>query len=322
MRKEAREVRNITLSSVSGYHHGGYESLKYFNSDRWEAIIRNAYGQYVRKNGRPLAGFGLEVETECRGIRKLSVLANVFSKIIFAEFPADLFKMESDCSLGGDTSAECITQVMTKMFIRNHYAAFKAMFDDYFPEFGISCDSGNCGMHVNISNAVLGANEKAQAEAAKKLLYIVNKHFRLFCIVFNRTGTTRYCSRMDGSNPGACRTDYTNMDNCKNANLYEMPMSHGNSCNWSHFREGRIELRLVGGQSTYGCFRNTMESVFHVIEAVKTLAWKDLDDVTKIFAGCNQYVFNRLNTNCKRAGVITEAQLEAIRPTVKREELL
>ena len=328
MRKEAKEVRTINLANINGYHHGdgqaahGYQSLKYFNSDRWEAIIRNDRDDFIRKCGKPLAGYGLEIETECSGIRNARVLAEVFDKIIFAEFPNDLFKMERDGSLGGDTSAECITQVMTKLFIRNHYAAFKAMYDEYFPAFGIGCGSGRCGMHVNISNAVFGATEKAQAEAVKKLLYIVNKHFRLFCVVFNRTGSTHYCSVMDGSNPMHCRVDFTNMENCKNADLAHMPMSHGNSCNWSHFTEGRIELRLVGGQTTYGCFRNTMESVFHVVEAVKTLSWKDLDDVTKIFTGCNQYVFNRLSTNCKRAGVITDTQLEAIRATVKREDLI
>ena len=66
----------------------------------------------------------------------------------------------------------------------------------------------------------------------------------------------------------------------------------------------------------------TPELAAEPVEAVKKLSWEDLDDLTKVFSGCNQYVFDRLNTKCKTAGAITTEQLDAIRNTVIREELL
>ena len=65
-----------------------------------------------------------------------------------------------------------------------------------------------------------------------------------------------------------------------------------------------------------------MESVFHVVDAVKKLSWEDCDNVEKIFAGCNQYVFDRLRSKVRDAGCITDAQLAYIAETVKREELI
>ena len=319
MRKEAKQSRTIELANIQGYHAGssrgnyayqGFKSNKYFTSDRYIKLDAN----FNRPDGKPLQGYGLEIETECASIKADFALAQVFEKIIFQEFPDDLFKMQHDGSRGGSSSAECITQVMSKLFIRNQYSAFKAMYNDWFKAFEISCTSGRCGMHVNISNAVFGASEASRQEAVKKLLYIVNKHYSLFCNLTNRdTANTYYCRRM---------IDYTDKEACKAADLGCMPSSHGNCCNFSHYPEGRIELRIVGGQSNFGCFRNTMESIFHVVEAVKKLSWKDLDDITKIFAGCNQYVFDRLNTKVRNAGCISDEQLETIRPTVKFEQLL
>ena len=48
-----------------------------------------------------------------------------------------------------------------------------------FPAFGISADSKNthCGMHVNVSLGLLGKTRDEQAEAARKLYYIINKHY-------------------------------------------------------------------------------------------------------------------------------------------------
>jgi len=272
---------------------------------------------FNRADGKPLKGCGLEIETQCWGLTNQDMYAEVLNKIIFDLFPADLFKLQNDCSLrnGCDTSAEIITQVMTKEFIRNHYAAFKAMYNTYFPAFKISCSkTGACGMHVNLSNAMFGRSQAAQETAIKKLLYIVNKHFKLFCALTNRNeNRTGYCARMP---------HYANKDNVKNADLNNMHSDHGICFNGGHYREGRIELRIVGGQKDFGCFRNTMESIFHVVDAVKRLNWDDVDDVTKLFAGCNQYVYDRLKTKCFEAGAITTAQLMTIKETVKREELL
>lgn len=320
MRKDAKNrIIDTNLSRIAGYHEGnwgvnyafqGFRQNKYFTSDRFIKLDEH----FNRPDGKPLQGFGLEIETECRGIGNSTVLAEVMEKIIFAAFPADLFKMQRDGSLGGDTSAECITQVMTRDFIRNQYPAFKAMYDTYFPAFGISCDSVNCGMHVNISNACFGNKPESQELAIKKLLYIVNKHFDLFCALTNRDRRrTGYCSRMTG---------FADMERVKRADLSRMGSDHGVCFNGGHYREGRVELRIVGGQKNYACFRNTMESVFHVIAAVKKLSWADCDDVTKIFAGCNQYVFDRLRSKVRNAGCISDAQIAAIADTVKHEELI
>ena len=65
-----------------------------------------------------------------------------------------------------------------------------------------------------------------------------------------------------------------------------------------------------------------METVFHLIDRVNKLSWRDLDDVEKLFTGCNNYVFDRLSSNCLNAGVITSDIVNAIRPTVKQERFL
>lgn len=295
MRKDRMQEKNTTnLNTIQSYHEGdwngnyayqGFGVNKYFTSDRFIKLDEN----FRRPDGKPLQGFGLEIETECTGVRNQTVLAQVFSKIIFDMFPADLFKMQRDGSLQGDSSAECITQVMTREFIRNNYANFKAMYNTYFPAFGISC-TANCGMHVNISNAVFGNKTESQEEAIKKLLYFVNKNYSLACKLFHRdTSRTYYCRQM---------AQYTTKEACKAANLSHMPSDHGVAFNMGHFTEGRIELRIVGGQRNYGCFRNTMETVFHVIDACKRLSWKDMDDMTKVFDRCNRYVLDRLVTMC------------------------
>ena len=99
--------------------------------------------------------------------------------------------------------------------------------------------------------------------------------------------------------------------------LENMDGSHSNGFNGSHYRNGNIELRIPGGQKNYPCFRNTMESIFHLIEASKNISRKDCDDITKIFAGCNQHVFDRLRSYCYERGTISANQLETIRETIK-----
>lgn len=318
MRKDAKQVRTAELARVQGYHAGGsgwgsenyayagFKSNKYFTSDRYIPLNES----FVRPDGKPLKGYGLEIETECRGIHNQGVYAEVLSSIIFAQFPADLFKMQNDGSLSGDTSAECITQVMTKEFIRNNYSAFKLMYDTYFPAFNITCGT-NCGMHANISRACFGRSEAAQTLAVKKLYYIINKHFDLCCVLLNRDRhNTHYCSRMS-----------YDVEYVKNLDLSRQSSSHGVSFNLGHWNAGRIEIRLVGGQKNYPCFRNTMECIFWLVDAVKRISWSDCDDISKIFAGCNQYVFDRL-TKCRTEGVLSNGIVEAVRPTVIREELI
>jgi hypothetical protein len=322
MKKAAKKNINAQITSVAGYHAGGWSSNisyaylgfkanKYFTSDRFIKLDEN----FRRPDGKPLKGYGLEIETECWGLTNQTIYAEVLNKIIFPNFPDDLFKLQNDGSLDGDTSAELITQVMTKEFIRNNYAAFKVMYNTYFPAFNVSCvRTGSCGMHVNMSNALFGAKEETQATAIRKLLYIVNKHFKLFCALTNRPyDRTGYCARMH---------TFADKENAKTADLNHMANSHGVCFNGGHYREGRVELRIVGGQKDFGCFRNTMESIFHIVDAVKRLSWDDCDDVVKIFSGCNQYVFDRLKTKCFDAHAINIEQLAAIQQTVIREELI
>ena len=317
MRNDARrQNEQVRPANLQGYHGGrgesfnyafnGFENNKYFTSDR--TIKCDA--DFNRVDGKPLKGYGLEIETgwalQNGSQTAYNVLSNVLKTAIFPIFPADLFKQQMDSTI---TGTECITQVMTKEFIRNNYKNFKTMYNDLFPMFGIKCDDGKCGLHVNISNGLLGTTEKIQAESVRKLFYIINRHYDFFKVAFCRTGSTRWCGQM------AYR-------NARTMDVRYMDGSHGNCFNGSHFREGRIEIRLVGGQKNYGMFRNTMETIFHLVGVIKDLSWSKLDNLVDIFTGCNQYVFNRIETKCLEAGVISQADVDAIRGTVVREELL
>lgn len=323
MRKDRKATRTADIASVQSYHNwrgdaadrrsssnyafNGFRSNKYYTSDRYISLD----GDFRRPDGKPLKGFGLEIELESSTIHNQTVLAEVMDKIVFEKFPADLFKMQNDASLGGASNVECITQVMPREFIRNNYAAFKLMFNEYMPAFDVAA-TANCGMHCNISNAVFGRTEAAQAAAIRKLYYIVNHHYALCCALFNRNpNRTDYCSRMRAVK-----------DECKTMDLTSFGSSHGVSFNLGHYLEGRIELRLVGGQKNYACFRNTMESIFYLCDAVKRLEWYELDDLVAVFSGCNQYVYDRLQSKCAAAGAISSSDLDRIALTVKRDEFL
>jgi len=317
MRKEnKRNNETVQAARVQGYHEGGRGSESYaftgfdgenayFNSDRKEKLDEN----FKRLSGKPCRAIGIEIEVESWGFNTEKAFATVLKQVIFKLFPEGLFKMQHDGSLGGGGSIgiECITQLMTKEFIRNHYRDFKTMFNDYFPIFDISATrSGNCGMHVNISNALFNGDDNI-----RKFYYIVNRHYDFIAALVNRTGSTYYCRRMSHDK-----------DYCKTLDLHYMSASHSNCFNGSHYDAGRIELRLVGGQENFACFRNTMESIFFLIERVKKLSWNDCDDLVKIFSGCNQYVFDRIATKCYERGTISSADVAAIRSKVERDDTL
>lgn len=324
MRKEAKQAQDTTIARVQSYHEGGYHSgsreqyavLGYdggfylFTSDR---KIQFADDLKTLVNGKLAKGYGLEIETECNSITDDTVLANIYKHIIFPHFPTNLFKMQHDGSLNGRSSAECITQPMTKEAIRNNYSAFQAMYNVYFPAFNISCvRTGNCGMHVNISTACFGSTEATQEEAIRKLFYIINRNFRLFANLFNRDeNNTGYCAAMR-------YTDAKTMD------LHSQSCSHGVCFNLGHYDAGRIEIRLVGGQKDYACFRNTMETIFHLVERVKKISWKQCEecDMVSLFKGCNQYVLSRLNSHALRRGLMSQEIYDDISASVQREELL
>lgn len=317
MRQKQRiENERIRRADLQGYHANGYgenyafagfgKNL-YFTSDR----TKECDDHFNRLDGQPLRGYGLEIETGFvlstnRNRQAQAILSNIMTTAIFPLFPDHLFKQQEDCTI---TGTECITQVMTKEFIRNNYKNFKTMWNDLFPMFGITTDDGHCGMHVNISVGCLGSNEKTQEEATRKLFYIINRHYDFFRHAFYRVGSTDWCGRM-------------NYQNAKTMDVHTMNGSHGNCFNGSHYDSGRIEIRLVGGQKNFACFRNTMETIFHLIGKVKTLSWKQCDDLVAIFSGCNQYVYDRISTRCFDADTITTAQLEAINVTKIHEDLI
>ena len=313
---QKRENARVEQANLQGYHQGiggesyafnGFRQNKYFTSDRTIDCDEN----FNRKDGKPMKGYGLEIETGFilstqRNAQAQNILANIMTTAVFGTFPKDLFKQQRDCTI---TGTECITQVMTKEFIRNNYRNFKTMWNELFPMFGITTDDGNCGMHVNISVGCLGTTPKVQEESCRKLFYIINKHYAFFKAALYRNGSTDWCGQMD----------YTR---AKTMDVHHMDGIHGNCFNGSHYDAGRIEIRLVGGQKNFACFRNTMEVIFHLIGVLKSLSWKQCDSLTAIFSGCNQYVFNRLETKCAMAGTISNLELDVIRGTVIREELI
>ena len=313
MRKEAKVERTADIATVSGYHNGDWQYSKcvVFASDR----PLPAYDNYtLKKDGSLPAIYGIEWETEGNGITSKTIYANILKQVCFQNFHPDLWKIEDDATLGQghlarnrimDVGAECISQPMTKAYIRNNYRNFKVAYE-YFKSFGIDCaKSGNCGQHVHISLTCFGRTKATQDESIRKLYYIVNRHYDLICaLLYRRADTTRWCGRMD-------------FDRAWTMKLDRMDGSHSNGFNGSHYTEGNIELRIPGGQKDYPCFRNTMESIFHLIEASKTISRKDCDDVVKIFSGCNQHVFDRLRSYCYERGTITVEQLNAIHETIK-----
>ena len=303
MRLECRNERQVCAETIHGYHHGSYNKNKIFVSDRPTETDEN----YRLPDGSLAPVIGIETETECWSINDPVTYATVLRMCCFNTFPADLWKIESDATLrGGEIGAECITQPMTRAFIRNHYRDFRAMYES-FRNLKIDCArSGNCGQHAHISLTCFGRTKATQDEAIRKLYYIVNKHYDLICaLLYRRADRTGWCGRMDYSATWTMNLEY-------------MDGSHRNGFNGSHYTNGNIELRIPGGQKDYPCFRNTMESIFHLIDASKSISRKDCDDVVKIFAGCNQHVFDRLMSYCYERGTISDEQLAAIRQTVKR----
>lgn len=315
-RKDARDYTRPEVERMSGYHGGDFESLTFYNSDRKIKLNSNytvseANPEGIKKlfkAGSHVKAFGLEVETVGEPIQfgttfYTNILDLIFTK---AGFDGDFFKIESDATVNG----ECITQTFSRAWLRNNYKCFKAMYE-LFDIFKITTDDSRCGMHVNVDLSNFGIDFDTQTENARKLGYVINKHYNLFKIAFNRTGSTNWCGRMS-----------TTKEFWKETPLDSFSSSHGNCYNMSHIRANRIEIRLVGGQKNYPCFRNTMETVFHIIDRVCKLSWNDLDNVQKLFKGCNAHVFSRLSENCANAGVISAEDVNAIRETVKEERWL
>lgn len=306
MRNGTQTNREHTIARVDGYHCGEHDNYCIYASDRPLKTNRH-YDKFEDGSDVEKALIGIEWETQNWGITSSVIYANVLRDIVFSPFHKDLWKIESDSSLrrNCDSSAECISQPMTKAYIRNHYRDFKYMWEKA-EAFGISCDrTGQCGMHTHISNFCFGRDKKTQDEAIRKFCYIINKHFDFMVRLFYRNpSVTGYCSKMNS---------FTDKAYAKKVNLANAENDHYVCINLGHYEEGKnIELRLVGGQKNYACFRNTMESVFFLIDRCKTISWSDADDIVKVFKGCNRYVFDRIKTYVHQNGLISSEQVQAI----------
>ena len=302
MRKEAKRERTPNITRMNGYHctridgerqansfEGG---AKYFASDRAKSL----------RDVETAKGYGIEWELTSRLTSDGDVLATILNSEFKAHLPQNFFKFEHD----GTVDIECVSQIGTKAFYRNHYADFKAIYK-YMnvirtgPNFG----GTSCGMHINVSIANFGKDERTQRANVMKLHNWINgsnDNYRFACLMLHRDlNATHWCGKME-------------------PNYLDMRGSHGCSMNYSHMNEGRasrVEIRLVGAQKTFGAWRNTMETVFWLVKQTKELSADGWNDPIKLWSGCNQYVFDRLKDH-----FTDSAKLEIIRNAVKREDLV
>ena len=321
MRKECKTAIKVNVGHIQGYHGNewsgesyafhGFPTNEYFNSDRTEptAVVDGKLVRLDKKtglpSGLPMETVGLEVEVECNGIVKLEALSAIAEHILFPNFKYGdrMFKMQHDGSLGGATSVEIITQPMTIAKIRNDYPAWKAMFE-YMRKFDMSADSydTDCGMHVNLGVDLFGKTEEEQKENLRKLYFLINNRYKFFRNLFYRSQyKSGWCLRMESSKLADYYIPYAeelDFHNARNLDFDKVTGDHHFCLNYSHFKAGRIEIRLVGGQRDFDCFRETMECVFWIVGRIGTLRWDDLDDLVKVFKGCNQYVISRIESMC------------------------
>lgn len=282
MRKESKTIRNQlneNANQLQGYHQvddyrvnyavQGYEGgFKFFNSDRIIPLDSQCQNQV---NNQVVAGFGLEIEQGNENGLSSNSLVILNKQIIFADFHKSLFKYMHDGSIDG---IECITQIMSKSFIRNHYRDFYNS-RKLMSAFGITPDT-SCGMHINMSNNLFGADRDIQADNIKKMIYLINKNYSFFCNLYNRTRIS-YCSIMSA---------FVNKEYAKNFDLVgfgtEHNSNHGICFNYAHFGVGRVELRLVGPANNFQQFVRSCEMTFALIEFVKKTSWDKLDNIEKL----------------------------------------
>lgn len=273
MRKEKKEQKRIAVNGIQGYH-----ARENYADNYAQAGFNGGFKVFASDRTRPADGsaksYGLEIEL-CSSINSSVALGIILEKVVFPTFPAGLFKQQRDGSLCGNSSSEVITQPMTKAFIRNHYNDFKAMW--LFLKDINTAPNNSCGMHTNISMVCFGKTETEQKKAIMRLHNYFCDNYTTACALLKRdTAHTTYCGRMN--------RDY--LDPCG---------SHYYMMNYSHMNEGasgRVEIRLVGPQKSFGAFRNTMEVIFHLVESAKE--GRDFTDPLKLWEGCNECVIDRL----------------------------
>lgn len=327
-RKDANNYVAPTVERMASYHWGDFESLKTYTSDRFillnddHTVSENNPASVLKsiaKAGASLPNIGIEWELICdfcpvgheASETDQTLCANVL-KLCFdkAGFHDDFFKIESDCTV----SVECVSQTFTKGWLRNNYKCFKGAYS-MFSALQTTSNNLKCGMHVNLDLTNFGKDRDTQIMNVRKLGYLINKHYDFFACAFNRDRrATHWCPRMNSTKEYWKTTGI---------GWGGFPTAHDSCCvNMGHIGQNYVEIRLVGGQKNYACFRNTMETVLHIVDAVKKLSWNDMDDLAKVFKGCNNYVFDRLSTKCLEAGVIDRATVDAIKPSVVTKNYL
>ena len=118
---KTKQVQSLRNGARASYHGGRFQELKLFTSDRYIICTIDADGNLVERDTMKIKkGYGLEIETENFAISSADVCVRVYKNMVFNVFHEDLFKYESDGSLNSGCGVECITQVMTKEFIRNN----------------------------------------------------------------------------------------------------------------------------------------------------------------------------------------------------------
>lgn len=273
MRNEKKQQRTVATNGIQGYHAGHWDG-NYAMQGFTNGFVVWASDRPTTADGTKKT-FGYEMEMTS-GINNESALSTCVEYGMEKLFPSGLMKQQRDGSLGRATSTEIITQPMTKAFVRNQYNAFKA-FWSFLKERDISPDN-TCGMHTNISMVCFGKTRDAQEKAIMRLHNYLSNNYEMCCALFKRDiNHTQYCRRM--------RADY--LDRCG---------SHGYMMNYAHMDEGaaaRVEIRLVGPQRTFVAFRNTCETVFHLVESAKD--GRDFTNPRSLWRGCNECVVDRLS---------------------------
>lgn len=322
MRKENTTRRVATLRDEEGlrsyhgyagshntsnnYAYNGFKNgMQLFTSDRVEKLEEHA-GKLLKADGKAPKSWGFEEEMVCNNIDGSERLTYIVKNMCHSKLPNNFYKYESDSSLRGDSSCEAITNCFTKEFLRNHYPEYKSIYADY-KVLGIT-KNNSCGMHINIGLQNFGREWDKQIDTIRKLHYFINNNFAFSCKLVKRDiDCVTYC-RSYGS---------ISKETAKTIDLTQYGNSHGVCINYGHLKEGRLELRLVGGTTTFGAFRNTMEVAFFLVANLQKVSWAKMDDLVEIFKGCNQYVYDRL-CDCG----LSQAQLEEIKAHVVEENLI
>lgn len=275
MRKEKKQQQRVETRGIQGYHACADYSQNYATQGFATEFKCFASDRPTAADGTKKT-FGLEIEMES-GQTNRDTLAFLVEYGVYPLFPNGLMKQQRDGSLRGNTSTEIITQPMTKAFIRNQYNAFKAMW--LFLKQHDTMPGASCGMHTNVSMVCFGKTREAQEKAIMRLHNYFANHYETACALVKRdTRCTGYCGRM-------------------RANYLDRRGSHCDMMNYSHMDESngaaRVEIRLVGPQRTFASFRNTLETIFHLVEAAKD--GRDFENVRALWRGCNECVMQRLS---------------------------